>query len=392
VAVLAFLVPAYIELTPYSRWQPALLGALAAIAAISYFGAVALKGRTAFDGASVAALVALVFLGPVPAAAIWIGSEIGAFVLERRRFDVFLVNATSFAAASIAGGTVLAALTGSAPLAGSPGLLEGGAIALAGVAMLLVNFCVGVYLISALRGEPLAAVVRSELLAVAPAAAGMVVVGTLTALLYGGIGVLALAIFSLVVMVPQMLLPRLLEPRPVHDLEHSEAVALYAQAIGRALGLGRDDRLVLKDAAHYMRERQLRPREGELSNYSEKHRAALVEAVLFHREHWDGVDGFPGAVGGEMIPLLSRVLAVADAWAGLTAMESPKLDHRQAMNQLEARAGMHFDPRVVAAAEQAIESENFALGEGVAYQPTAHRTPVARTVLALGARFARSAA
>jgi hypothetical protein len=392
--VLAFLVPAYVELVPHSRWEPVtLVAALAAIAFISYFSAVALQTATALDGSFVAALVALVFLGPLPAACIWIATEIGAFVVQRRRLDAFLVNAASFSAAALAGGAVLAALVGAAPVEASPGLADAGAIALTGVAMLLVNFFVGTFLIRVLRDrQPLAEVVRTELLSLAPATLAMVVAGTVAAFLYGTVGVLALGLFALVVMVPQVLLPRLLRPRPVHDLAHVEAVALYAQSIGRALGLKREERLVLKDAARYMRERQLRPREGDLSNYSDEHRAALVEAVLFHREHWDGSDGVPGAVGGEMIPILSRVLAVADAWAGLTAKESPRLNHSQAMNQLEARAGLHFDPRVVTAAESVIASENFALGAGVAYQPTAHRAPVARRALQLGSRLVGTAA
>jgi hypothetical protein len=253
---------------------------------------------------------------------------------------------------------------------------------------LLVNFVVGPFLARVLRDRAtLSEVVHDELFKLAPATVAMVLTGTVAAVLYATIGVLALSLFALIVMVPQMLLPVLLRPRPVHDLDQAEAVALYAQAIGRQLRLPRDDRLVLRDAAHYMRERQLRPRDGNLSNYSEKHRAALVEAVLFCREHWDGTDGVPGAVGGEMIPLLSRVLAVANAWAGLTAKGSPQLNHSQALNQLEARAGLHFDPRIVSAAERVIASESFAIGSGVAYQPTAHKAPATRRVLELGARL-----
>jgi len=393
-AVLAFMVPAYVGLVPHSRWGPVtLLVALAAISLISYFSAVALHAATALDASFVAALVALVFLGPLPAACIWIASEIGAFAVQRRPLDVFLVNASSFAAAALAGGAVFAALVGAAPLEASPGLSDASAIALSGVAMLLVNFFVCSFLTRVLRDrQPLAQVVRTELLPLAPATLAMVVAGTLTAIIYSAVGVLALGLFALVVIVPQMLIPVLLRPRPVHELEQADAVALYAQAIGRSLGLKREDRLVLKDAAAYMRERQLRPREGDLSNYSDEHRAALVEAVLFHREHWDGPDGVPGAVGGEMIPILSRVLSVANAWAGLTAKGSPGLDHRQALNQLEARAGLHFDPRIVKAAEAVIASENFAISGVAAYQPTAHRAPVARRAYALGARLARTSA
>jgi hypothetical protein len=288
---------------------------------------------------------------------------------------------------------VLASLAGAAPMDGTPGLVDAGAIALTGVAMLLVNFFVGTFLIRVLRDrQSLAEVVRTELLRLAPATLAMVVAGTLAAFLYSTVGVLALGLFALVVMVPQLLLPRLLAPRPVHELQQTDAVSLYAQAIGRSLGLKREDRLVLKDAAAYIRERQLRPREGDLSNYSDEHRAALVEAVLFHREHWDGPDGVPGAVGGEMIPILSRVLSVANAWAGLTAKGSPGLDHRQALNQLEARAGLHFDPRIVKAAEAVIASENFAISGVAAYQPTAHRAPVARRAYALGAKLAHASA
>src|SRR6266540_3581150 len=151
-AVLAFMIPAYVELVPHSRWGPlTLLAALAAIALISYFGSFALGSLTAFDGTFVAALVALVFLGPVPAACVWIASEIGAFAVRRRKLEFFLVNAASFGAAALAGGALLAAMTGSAPIEGTPGLADAGLIAVTGVAMLLVNFVVGSFLVNVLR-------------------------------------------------------------------------------------------------------------------------------------------------------------------------------------------------------------------------------------------------
>ena len=109
--------------------------------------------------------------------------------------------------------------------------------------------------------------------------------------------------------------------------------------------------------------------------------------MLFHREHWDGSGGTPGAVGGEMIPVASRVLAVADAWAGLTALKSPRLTHVQALNQLEQRAGLHFDPSVVLAARVMVHREFADLGEQSAYQPSIRRVRVPLALQRLAMRL-----
>src|SRR5205085_3033296 len=108
---------------------------------------------------------------------------------------------------------------------------------------------------------------------------------------------------------PEAILPLVLRTHPVSELDHTDAVSLYAQAMADTLGLDRSDRLVVKDAAAFMRAPNLRSRDGEVSDLSDRHRIALVEAVLYHGEHWDGHGGTPGAVGGEMIPLASRILA-----------------------------------------------------------------------------------
>jgi HD domain-containing protein len=142
--------------------------------------------------------------------------------------------------------------------------------------------------------------------------------------------------------------------QPVFELDRAEAAALFTGAIGRAMKLDRATLLVLEDASTWLLDRPLRHGNGSLSHPGTGHHLEVAEAILFRPEHWDG-GGFPGAIGGEMIPLTSRILAVADAWAGLTAKDSPGLSHYQALNQLEARAGLHFDPRVVRAAIEVAE-------------------------------------
>jgi diguanylate cyclase (GGDEF)-like protein/putative nucleotidyltransferase with HDIG domain len=72
--------------------------------------------------------------------------------------------------------------------------------------------------------------------------------------------------------------------------------------------------------------------------------------VLHHHERWDG-DGYPDRLGGEAIPLGSRILFVADAYDAMTTdrIYRSKLSHERAISELERCAGTQFDPDVVAA-------------------------------------------
>ena len=239
-ALFAWLVPAFALTATESRWDPVLLGSLAAIAMTSYFGAVALRTATALDGAFIAALVAVVLLGPLPAACIWVATEIAAFFVQQRRFEAFVANTASFSAATLAAAAVLAVLVGELPVdAGSLGATAYAVIALAGVAMLVENFLVGAVLIDVLRDRRrLLPVVHAELVRTAPATVAMIVVGTLTVFLYAHIHVLALALFALVVIAPQLLLPGLLRPRSMHELYHTRrrgALRAGDRASARAL-------------------------------------------------------------------------------------------------------------------------------------------------------------
>jgi diguanylate cyclase (GGDEF)-like protein/putative nucleotidyltransferase with HDIG domain len=71
--------------------------------------------------------------------------------------------------------------------------------------------------------------------------------------------------------------------------------------------------------------------------------------VLHHHERWDG-DGYPERLGGERIPLGSRILFVADAYDAMTSdrVYRSRLSHEHAIAELERCAGTQFDPDVVA--------------------------------------------
>jgi len=72
----------------------------------------------------------------------------------------------------------------------------------------------------------------------------------------------------------------------------------------------------------------------------------VAAVVRFHRERWDG-RGDPHGLAGPRIPLASRIIAVAEAWAELTTAAGAPRSPEHAILELRAQAGRRFDPRVV---------------------------------------------
>jgi HD-GYP domain-containing protein (c-di-GMP phosphodiesterase class II) len=69
-------------------------------------------------------------------------------------------------------------------------------------------------------------------------------------------------------------------------------------------------------------------------------------------ERWDG-NGYPDGLAGEAIPLEARIVCACDAWSAMTTDRSYRAarSHTEALAELRASSGTHFDPRVVAALE-----------------------------------------
>jgi hypothetical protein len=355
----AALIPAFVFLAPASKWSPPLLlFAIGALALVGCFNSVQLENmpRSAFlDSEFIAALIAVVLLGPLPGLCVWIAGEIAYLLLVPQRREAHLANIASYGWAALVGSLVLDALVpGGVSTAVDPRAWL--AVTVTGAAVVFVNFAVTSAIVAvALDRRSPRSLIQSDLAVAAPALALMIATGAMTVFLYLAIGIPALALFSATVFIPRMAARLGLDERALSGLEHADALPRYAEDIAAVMKLGSAERLVVRDAASFIGMEYADAPQGKLSDLSESHRHALVEALFYRGEHWDGCGGRPGAVGGEMIPLTSRILAVADAWALLTAGGYPRLTHAQAFDLLEARAGLHFDPAVVAAAARLVD-------------------------------------
>jgi diguanylate cyclase (GGDEF)-like protein len=84
----------------------------------------------------------------------------------------------------------------------------------------------------------------------------------------------------------------------------------------------------------------------------------LVRAgIRHHHERWDGT-GYLDGLAGEAIPLIARILAVADAFSAMTTTRPYRkaLDVREAIRRLEDAADSQLDARLVKAFVTGLES------------------------------------
>lgn len=77
---------------------------------------------------------------------------------------------------------------------------------------------------------------------------------------------------------------------------------------------------------------------------SAAHLDDIASWVLHHHERWDG-SGYPGGLGGELIPLESRIIALADAYIALTSPRTGEpLTRAAALQEIDRGIASHFDP------------------------------------------------
>jgi HD-GYP domain-containing protein (c-di-GMP phosphodiesterase class II) len=158
--------------------------------------------------------------------------------------------------------------------------------------------------------------------------------------------------------------------------KHSERVSAFGVRLAQHLGFDADSRAVVElsgllhdvgkigvpDAIlnkpgkltdSEFKEMRLHPIHGAriLSNIKSDKVVSLLPGVKYHHERWDG-KGYPEGLKGEEIPLLGRVLGVADFLDALTSDRSYRkgLPLEEALQMVKDLEGQAFDPVVVKAA------------------------------------------
>ena len=152
---------------------------------------------------------------------------------------------------------------------------------------------------------------------------------------------------------------------------HAARVSLLATALGRAIGLQPADLDALDEAAllHDVGElgpssgllkmkRRLTPTELRAVHVHPSESALVAErcglakpavvAIKHHHERWDG-KGYPDGLARSQIPVLARIVAVADTWDAM-ATQRPyreRMAPTQCARSLRLAAGSQLDPALV---------------------------------------------
>lgn len=165
-----------------------------------------------------------------------------------------------------------------------------------------------------------------------------------------------------------MLFARTIEAKDSSTHGHSERVAFYSKEIARRMHLseeqiktvyyaaiihdvgkiGMPDSILNKPDALNEEEQAIMMHHSEIGGEIFKdfrYVPGIGEIVRTHHERFDGT-GYPDGLKGEEIPLLSRIIAVADSFDVMTSdrVYRNRLSLETVVNQLKACRGTQFDP------------------------------------------------
>lgn len=172
----------------------------------------------------------------------------------------------------------------------------------------------------------------------------------------------------------------IVEEKDVYTAGHAKRVAMYSSKLAEALGLSEDEQIAVHQAgllhdvgkiltpeSILLKPRKFHKFEHEIikRHASDGERiVGLISAfspytkiIRHHHEHFDG-SGYPDGLKGEAIPLLSRIIAVADAFDAMTTNRLHKVRKTvvDAIDEIVSKSATQFDPVILTVVEKAFMS------------------------------------
>ena len=372
---------------------------LAACAVAGVLGGAIWEGAVEVSAAFVCFMLAAVFLGPAAVFSIVILTEIVAWVVLGRgwikrpyRTQVLPINFASIAVPALLASLLFSALAGE---------MDGGAHDLAvllvvEVGFLALNFVLLSTLLALLDGQPIVKVLKPprELLpslaltvALTLAITGIYAEFGLAASAFVVLVLVAFAYMERLVMIARegtrqyaalswgvlSSLVRALDRRDGRTARHSAAVAAFARDIALECKMSKHEAELahtvglLHDIGRFALPDRVMERHGTLTQDDwdaiHEHPALgadllqdlgvygnVAEIVRAHHERLDG-RGYPDGLKGDEIPVIARIVAVAEVYDTLTAEDTyrDRMTSFQAMTELRRVAGRQLDERFVEA-------------------------------------------
>jgi response regulator RpfG family c-di-GMP phosphodiesterase len=173
-------------------------------------------------------------------------------------------------------------------------------------------------------------------------------------------------------------LARALEAMDKYTAGHSDRVTVYARITAEQLGESKERVAMITQAgmlhdigklgchANLNKPGKLTDEEYEIFKLHPTFGKEILEPITFlqplipgvhlHHERWDG-QGYPLGLKGDEIPMIARILSVADAYDAMTSSRAYRraLEHSVALTEIARCTGSQFDPAVVEAFSAAIE-------------------------------------
>lgn len=164
-------------------------------------------------------------------------------------------------------------------------------------------------------------------------------------------------------------LARAIDKMDRYTAGHSERVAMYATYLAARLGLSAEDIEVVRQSAlmhdigkigcvmNLNKPGKLTQEEYEIFKRHPAYGKDILDPIRFlhplipgvhlHHERWDG-RGYPLGLKGNGVPLMARIIAVADTYDAMTSDRAYRraLPHEVAIGEIERCSGTQFDPEV----------------------------------------------